>query len=172
MYIDIFYGKEYRKWCENNDKRHEEFTRKWYKNEIINEQKDKIDSDEIKRIEKIAKHRDLKFNLTGRIRSAISLSLKSNKPRGSWELIVGYNVNDLTKHLIKTMPKGYNWEDYINTKLVVDHIIPISAFNFSKPEHINFKRCWALSNLRLLPARENILKSNKLIKPFQLSFAI
>ena len=42
-----------------------------------------------------------------------------------------------------------------------------SAFNFSKPEHIDFKRCWSLENLRLLPAMENIKKHNKLFKPFQ-----
>jgi len=29
------------------------------------------------------------------------------------------------------------------------------------------KRCWALSNLRLLPAKENMIKHNKLDRPFQ-----
>ncbi|GAI61384.1 unnamed protein product, partial [marine sediment metagenome] len=33
--------------------------------------------------------------------------------------------------------------------------------------HIDFKRCWALENLRLLPAKENMVKHNKLDRPFQ-----
>ena len=41
------------------------------------------------------------------------------------------------------------------------------VFNFSKPEHPDFKRCWALKNLRLLPAEENRKKGSKLINPFQ-----
>jgi len=65
------------------------------------------------------------------------------------------------------MPKGYCWQDFLEGKLHIDHKIPISAFNFTKSEHIDFKRCWALSNLQLLPARENIIKSNHLSKPFQ-----
>ena len=65
------------------------------------------------------------------------------------------------------MPKGYAWQDYISGILEIDHIIPISAFNFTKPEHIDFKRCWALSNLRLLLKEENRIKSNKMERPFQ-----
>jgi len=57
-------------------------------------------------------------------------------------------------------------------KLEVDHIIPISVWDFDRPEQINFKRCWALKNLRLLPKKENRIKHNKLIKPFQPCLAI
>ncbi|GAI73524.1 unnamed protein product, partial [marine sediment metagenome] len=45
------------------------------------------------------------------------------------------------------------WKDYLNRDLHIDHIIPKSAFNFTKPEHTDFKRCWALDNLRLLPVQ-------------------
>ena len=69
---------------------------------------------------------------------------------------------DLIKHLEKTLPDGYTWEE-----CHIDHKIPMSAFNFTTPEHTDFKRCWALSNLRLLPAKENLVKYNKLYKPFQ-----
>lgn len=117
--------------------------------------------------EKVKRKTDMKYNLNNRIRILIWKSLKGNKNGKHWETLVGYTLDNLMKHLIKTMPKGYIWQDYINGKLHIDHIIPIFAFNFSKPEHTDFKRCWRLENLRLLPARENMIKSNKLTKPFQ-----
>jgi len=116
------------------------------------------------------KHRyktDLKFNINNKMRKSISKSLKGNKGGRYWEDLVGYTLKDLIKRLKKTIPKGYDWNDFLDGKLHVDHIIPISAWNYDNPGQINFRRCWALSNLQLLPAKENILKSNKLTKPFQ-----
>lgn len=110
---------------------------------------------------------DLKFNLNDRMRRAIAKSLKGNKEGRSWEGLVGFTLNDLSNHLNKNMPVGYTWKDYLDGILHIDHIIPISAFNFTRPEHIDFKRCWALKNLRLLLARENLKKHNRLEKPFQ-----
>ena len=99
--------------------------------------------------------------------------MKRNAKSGKhWEDIVGYTVEDLEKRLRKTMPKEYTWKDFKNGELHIDHIIPISAFNYTKSEHIDFKRCWALKNLRLLPAKENLIKHNKLIKSFQPSLKI
>lgn len=110
---------------------------------------------------------DLKFNLNERMRRRIRDSLKENTNGRRWESLTGYTLTDLIKRLKETMPKGYTWQGYLSGKLHIDHRIPISAFNFTKPEHTDFKRCWALSNLRLLPAKENIIKSNKLSRPFQ-----
>ena len=110
---------------------------------------------------------DLKFNLNHNIRRSIWESLKNEKAGRHWEDLIDYTLTDLIKRLNKTMPEGYTWQDYLQGKLQMDHIIPISVFNFSKPEHTDFKRCWALSNLRLLPAKENLRKSNKLDRPFQ-----
>jgi len=94
--------------------------------------------------------------------------LRRNAKSGRhWEDLVGWTVKDLEKRLRKTMPKGHTWKDFKNGKLHIDHIIPISAFNYTKPEHTDFKRCWALKNLRLLPANENLVKHNRLEKPFQ-----
>ena len=110
---------------------------------------------------------DIKFNLNTRICRAIGKALKGNKNGKHWEDLVGYSLAGLTKRLKKTMPKGYTWQDYLNGDLHIDHITPIAVFNFTKPEHVDFKRCWALNNLRLLPARENLIKNAKLIRPFQ-----
>ena len=190
MYID----EEYWKWRKRADNDYEEHTKRWYKNNLINTQKEKIKKlKQIKQcyiqnyinykeeinfinykkviINKKCK-KDLKFNLNSKIKTAINFSLRGNKLGGSWETILGYTLNDLIKRLYKTMPEGYCWQDYLNGKLHVDHIIPKSVFNYAKPEHTDFKRCWALSNLQLLPARENIIKSNHLLKPFQPALAL
>ena len=115
---------------------------------------------------------DLKFNLNCKINRMINHSLKRDKAHKHWEDLIGYKIIDLIKHLKKTMPEGYTWQDYLEGKLEVDHKIPISAFNFTKPEHVDFKKCWDLKNLRLLPKKENRTKGNRLDKPFQPSLKL
>lgn len=110
---------------------------------------------------------DLKFNLNEKVRIMIIHSLKGNKNGRHWEDLIRYTLADLIKRLKTTMPKGYDWNDYLEGKLHIDHKIPISAFNFTESEHTDFKRCWGLNNLQLLPARNNIIKSDKLSEPFQ-----
>jgi 5-methylcytosine-specific restriction endonuclease McrA len=61
------------------------------------------------------------------------------------------------------------WKNY-GKEWQIDHIIPISAFNFTSFKHIDFKKCWSLRNLRPLWSQENNSKSNKLDKSFQPSF--
>ena len=111
--------------------------------------------------------KDLKFNLNSRMGCLIWQSLKNNKKGQHWENLVEYKLSNLIKRLKKTMPKDYTWQDYLKGKLHIDHIIPKSVFNYTKPEHIDFKHCWALKNLQLLPGKENIKKSDNLAKPFQ-----
>ena len=110
---------------------------------------------------------DMKYKINRRISSLIWYSLKGNKNGRHWEDLVGYTLKDLVKRLKKTIPKDYTWQDYLEGKLHIDHIIPISAYNFNQIGQIDFQRCWALSNLQLLSAKENLIKSNKLTKPFQ-----
>lgn len=81
--------------------------------------------------------------------------------------ILGYSMECLERHLKKTMPAGATWNDYLSGDLHIDHIVPVSAFNFSSPDDHDFLRCFALENLRLIPAEENLRKSAKLAKPFQ-----
>lgn len=110
---------------------------------------------------------DIKFRLNRNVSRLIRKALKGNKAGRKWGSLVGYTLNDLIDRLKNTIPVGYTWQDFLQGKLHIDHIIPVSAFNFSKPEHTDFKRCWALSNLQLLPAKENLIKRNHIDKPFQ-----
>ena len=100
----------------------------------------------------------------------IYYSLKNNK-KGHWENFTDYDVHKLKKHLEKQFLEGMSWDNYNYRGWHIDHIIPISAFNFKTPNDIDFKRCWALKNLRPLWAKDNLKKSNKLIQNFQPSLA-
>lgn len=104
--------------------------------------------------------------------SGIRSSIKrgKGKRRVKWLSLIPYTHKNLIRHLKKTIPPGYSWkDDFINRKniLQIDHIVPVSAFNFSEPEHEDFQKCWALNNLRLLPRIENARKNARLDKPFQ-----
>ena len=150
-----------RQWRKNNLGKIKKYFNQWQKNnrEDVREYKKKWMENKYKT--------DSKFNLNLKITRVIRKSLKGNKAGRKWETLVGYTLDDLIKRLKKTMPEGYTWQDFLTGKLHIDHIIPISAFNFTRPEHNDFKRCWALSNLRLLPAKENLRKHNHLDRPFQ-----
>ena len=109
----------------------------------------------------------LKVKLCDNISANLYYSLKNGKEGKRTFDILGYTYKQLKQRLTKTMPKGYEWDDYMNGKLHVDHKIPIKVFNFNKTDDIDFKKCWALKNLQLLPAIDNLKKSAKLTKHFQ-----
>ena len=115
---------------------------------------------------------DLVFRLNKTIRSAVGDSLRGNKKGARWEKICGYTLEKLRKHLERQFIDDMSWSNYGRDGWVIDHKIPISVFNFTKPNHEDFKKCWALSNLQPMWAKENIIKSDKLDKHFQPSLLI
>jgi len=108
-----------------------------------------------------------KGKLNNSLSSAIAHSLKNGKANQHWEDIVGYTLLDLMKHLEKQFKTWMTWGNYGKDGWTIDHKIPISAFNYTKADDLDFRRCWALSNLQPMGAIENKIKSNKLIKHFQ-----
>lgn len=114
--------------------------------------------------------RRLSKNLGQSIRQAIKRQLKINIKKPHWEKLVGYTTGELKQHLENNFQKGMSWENY-GQAWNIDHIIPISAFNFKRLIDRDVKKCWALSNLQPLFVKENFKKGSKLIKPFQPSLA-
>lgn len=108
------------------------------------------------------RRKTVKGRLNHQISNAIRKSLQKNKKGKSWEILVGFTLDELVRHLISTIPEGYTWDDYLAGKLHLDHRIPISIFNITSAKCKGFKACWSLDNLQLLPASENKVKSNKL----------
>jgi 5-methylcytosine-specific restriction endonuclease McrA len=162
--------KEYNKeWIRKNLEHYKKNRKEWYEKnkEYIQKQRRESNPEYYKNYTKNRYKRDLKFRLSRKIDSRIYKGLKKNEGGETIKKLLGYTLTDLKKHLQKTTPAGYTWNNYLEGRLQMDHIIPKSNFNFTNPEHVDFKRCWALGNLRLILAKENIKKKNKLYKPFQ-----
>ena len=146
-------------WRGNNKDRIKKARKKWQiKNkEYLNEYQKKW---------QVKRRKILKWRLAGNMRSLIYESLRDSKSNQHWEDIVGYTIDQLKKHLEKQFLPGMTWDNY-GSYWWIDHIIPVSAFNFQKAEDIDFHRCWSLRNLQPLEAKANMSKGNRLDKPFQ-----
>jgi len=115
-----------------------------------------------------------KRKIRKRVAAAMRKAIRQRKAGRHWEELVDYSLEDLIERLKSTIPQGYSWKnDFVNGNniLHIDHIIPMSSFNFDSPEQMDFKKCFALDNLQLLPAIENMQKSAKFDRSFQLCLA-
>jgi len=108
---------------------------------------------------------DPKYRLNKSFSQRIRDSLLLGKGGRPWESLVDYSLDDLKKYLERKFLDGMSWSNY--GEWHIDHIIPISAFNYESPSDRDFKRCWSLKNLQPLWAKENISKGAKLSKHFQ-----
>lgn len=103
------------------------------------------------------------FRLNNSIRNAMCTSMKKrglSKNRLAWEKLAGYTAIELKKHLESQFVEGMTWENY--GKWHIDHIIPISFFQYKTPDDVEFKMCWRLENLQPLWAKDNFAKRDKL----------
>ncbi len=132
-------------------------------NELTELQKQK---ERVRAIKKQAKKRATpRGTIENRMRVNINQSLKGGKDGRKWEELTGYSLDKLMSHLEKKFTQGMNWGNY--GEWHIDHIIPNSAFNYSSPNDLDFKNCWALKNLRPLWAEENMSKGKILKVPHQ-----
>lgn len=99
-------------------------------------------------------------------------TIRHVKAGRKWQDLVGYSIDDLRRHIEKQFKGGMTWERFMAGEIHVDHKIPVAAFNFTCPENPDFKKCWALKNLRPMWAIDNLTKGDSLDKPFQPSLAI
>ena len=74
--------------------------------------------------------------------------------------LVGCSFNALIRHLEAGMRRGMNWKNY-GTKWEVDHIVPCSLFDLSKPQEQ--AKCFHYSNLRPCLKSENRSKGAKIV---------
>jgi len=81
--------------------------------------------------------------------------LGSSKKGSSVLYYLGYSIQELKKHLEYQFDPNMTWNNY-GTYWHIDHIIPQSDLPYRSMEDDNFKKCWALSNLRPLEAIQNM----------------
>jgi len=101
---------------------------------------------------------DPKYRLGIRTRTAVWQVLKErniNKTSKTFDLL-GYTIEELMIHLEGLFTEGMTWENY--GKWHVDHKRPMTTFKFTSTDDIEFKECWALTNLQPLWAPDNLSK--------------
>jgi hypothetical protein len=109
---------------------------------------------------KKARRSDPQYQLEKNLSSAIRKSLKGNKKGRKWESLVSWTVEELKQHLESLWTLGMSWDNYGDWH--IDHKIPESWWEYTKPEDPEFKQCWALANLQPLWGQDNLAKGNRL----------
>lgn len=152
------YNKEY---LSNPDV--QQHYRQWYRNRRCNDEYRKQRNERLKEQRK----NDPVFRLNHMMSNRIHRYLKTGKGGKSWRDLVPYTLDELKTHLENQFQPGMTWENYGYDGWVIDHIQPLSVHCFESPEHEDFRRAWALTNLRPLWREDNAKKYANLTKPFQ-----
>lgn len=142
--------EERKQYCQNHIEERRKYDKQYHQDHKEERKRYHQDhKDERNERNKIRLRTDLKYNLNNRMSNAIHKSLRngSGKRGHRWETLVGYTSKQLKRYLKKTMPNGYSWQDYLEGRLHLDHIFPLSVFDITSPESLGFQRCWALDNL-------------------------
>lgn len=101
---------------------------------------------------------DEKFALHDRISCSIRNRLKGKSLRKSFDLL-DYSVEDLKEHLEAKFLSRMSWNNM--SEWHIDHIVPVSYFNFKSVDDKDFKLCWSINNLQPLWAQDNLNKNSK-----------
>lgn len=174
----VKFTEKRKKWLSENKELIKKTSKKWMElnADYMKEYRKKQRTENPARTKEIEKRGRVKARGTAKGRLAHSMgtrmreALRGIKAGRRWQDLAGYTIDQLKTHLEKNFLPGMTWENY--GEWHVDHKIPVSAFNYEKPEDIDFKRCWALKNLRPLWALDNLKKNDSLEKPFQTSLKI
>lgn len=93
------------------------------------------------------------------ISSGMYQSLRGAKGNRKWNTIVGYSLPELISHLEKNFTYGMSFDNY--GEWHIDHIKPMSWFNFNSIDDDEFKECWSLKNLKPMWAKDNCSKGSR-----------
>lgn len=86
---------------------------------------------------------------------------RGGKGGAKTEALVGWTMAELREHLQRQFLPGMSWENM--GEWHIDHIVPLSSFTISGPDDPEFRRAWALTNLRPLWAKENLSKRDRVV---------
>jgi len=99
---------------------------------------------------------DPNYKLACALRSRVSHALRAqkvSKTNRSFELL-GCSIEEAKQHIEQQFTEGMSWENYALDTWHIDHIIPVNTFDLTKDEEQ--KKCFHYTNLRPLPAKENL----------------
>jgi hypothetical protein len=97
---------------------------------------------------------NINTRITYNLRARLHKALHRNQKINTTIKLLGCDVNFLKIYLKNLFSDGMTWENY--GKWEIDHIVPCSSFDLSKPEEQ--RRCFHYTNLQPLWENENIKK--------------
>ena len=116
---------------------------------------------------------DINFKLRKIISKTVNRYFKlNNSSKGGKSILkfLPYTMQELKEHLEKQFEPWMTWENYGSYRADIwndndpstwiwnlDHIIPQSDLPYISMDEDNFKKCWALENLRPYSAKQNLL---------------
>jgi hypothetical protein len=116
------------------------------------------------------KLKDIKYRLKTVIASAVYVLLKGIKNNLPVLKFLPYTMEELKQHLESQFESWMTWDNYgkyfpktwddndtATWTWQIDHIVPQSDLPYASMVDENFKKCWALENLRPLSSKQNLL---------------
>jgi hypothetical protein len=116
---------------------------------------------------------DPSFKLREAVSRAVHSVLAGSKNSSILDYL-SYEIDELKIHLEIQFVSWMNWNNWgiynpqtwddsdpTTWTWQIDHIIPQSKLLYSSMEDDNFKKCWALDNLRPLSAKQNVLENSR-----------
>lgn len=100
-------------------------------------------------------HKDPITNLTVRFNAHLRYALKNNTPTTS---DLPYTLDELKSNLESKFTDDMSWDNM--NEWHIDHIRPVSSFNFKSKKCNDFKECYSLTNLQPLWAKDNLIKGS------------
>jgi len=99
---------------------------------------------------------DINYKLTCNLRCRLYGALKRNSKSAKTMELIGCDIEFLKQYIENKFTNGMDWDNVLNGKIHIDHIIPCSSFDLSKEEHQ--KICFHYTNLQPLWAIDNYKK--------------
>lgn len=157
-------------WLINNQDKRQEYEKQYY---IDNKDQFKKNAQSAKtketkrKYKRNKRHNDPIFKLRGNLSNAILKTLKKGKSNKAGQSILQYleyTIDVLKKHLENQFDSHMNWNNH-GIYWHIDHIIPQSVLIYTSMNDENFKKCWALDNLRPLEAKRNMSEGARGYEP-------
>jgi hypothetical protein len=163
--------EHYKEYNEKNKEKRKQYNKE-YRKEYEKINKDKIrEKRKERRINNMAFK--LRYNISSQIRYFLFKNQSSKHGKSCWKYLP-YTAKQLKEHIESQFIGENSWMTWQNHGIYnadtwndndkstwtwnLDHISPQSDLPYTSMEDENFKKCWALSNLRPLSAKINIIE--------------
>ena len=153
------YREEHPEYKKEWYKQHKVEAKEWWNNRSKEQKQAKAEYNKVWKKDRYKNNNNYKIRCI--ISSAVRRSLKGMKKGDSIKNILGYTIEELKEHLEHQFEDWMNWDNLGLTAnkeketWQIDHIIPVNTFNILEIGDEEFRKCWALDNLRPLDSYIN-----------------